>query len=402
MHVPVRPALSPAKWLGVLLLATSLGGCVATGGELTSTVASAGGLFSSRASVAAEPLSVPLFVASTRKAERGAAADAASDGKARFSLVMMSVPPGHEPGAIEQPSFGKADPAKHFAALSRNELDGEEFLQQVAIHVSGRVGSNRDVLVFVHGFNNSYDDARLRFTQIVADSGFNGVPVLFTWPSRAKLLAYGSDKESATASRDALEKLLSDLSRTPGVGRVHVLAHSMGSWLAMEALRQNAIAGQANLGGRLGEVMLAAPDLDLAVFEQQMGRIGRASVSVFATTNDRALSLSQTLAGDRARLGNLDVKNAETRAALRKLGVRVYDITDTASGIIKHGAFAEAPQVVAAIGQRLSAPREDRNAQAVLGQRPEPIEAKPSPDAITASPLPPVSAPAPSADVPTL
>lgn len=400
MLVPVR-TVSPARWLGAVLLAASLGGCVATGGELTSTVASAGGLFGSK-SAPSEPSKLPLFVASTRKAERGAAADAASDGKARFSLVMMSVPPGHEPGAIELPTFGKADPAKHFAVLSRSELDGDEFLQQVSTHLSGRVGSNRDVLIFVHGFNNSYDEARLRFTQIVADTGFNGVPVLFTWPSRAQLLAYGSDKESATASRDALEKLLSDLSRTPGVGRVHVLAHSMGSWLAIESLRQNAIAGQANLGGRLGEVMLAAPDLDLAVFEQQMGRIGRASVSVFATTNDRALSLSQTLAGDRARLGNLDVKNAETRAVLRKLGVRVYDITDTASGIIKHGAFAEAPQVVAAIGQRLSAPRDDRNAQAVLGQRPEPIEAKPAADAITSSPLPPVSAPAPSPDVPTL
>lgn len=392
---------SCGKWAGVLMLSATLGGCLSTGGsELTSTMASAGGFFASKP--ATEPVQLPLFVASTRKAERGAAADAASDGKARFSLVTMSVPPGHQPGVIELPTFGKADPAKHFTVLSRREMDEEDFVQQVSTHLSGRIGSSRDVLVFVHGFNNSYDDARLRFTQIVADSSFNGVPVLFTWPSRAQLLAYGSDKESATASRDALEKLLADLARTPGVGRVHVLAHSMGSWLAMEALRQNAIAGRATLEGRLGEVMLAAPDLDLAVFQQQMARIGRASVSVFATTNDRALSLSQTLAGDRARLGNLDVKNAETRAVLRKLGVRVYDITDTASGLIKHGAFAEAPQVVAAIGQRLSAPREDRNAQAVLGQRPEPIEAKPAADAITSSPLPPVEAPAPMPNVPTL
>ena len=72
----------------------------------------------------------------------------------------------------------------------------------------------------------------------------------------------------------------------------------MGTWLAMEALRQSAIAGQAELGGHIGEVMLAAPDIDLDVFRGQMARIGRAArVSVFAAADDRALSVSSTLAG---------------------------------------------------------------------------------------------------------
>jgi esterase/lipase superfamily enzyme len=329
-----------------------------------------------------------MFVASTRQAEKGALAE--SVGPTKFSFNVVSVPPGHAAGVIEQPNWGQPDPLRHVMVRSRSPLDPDEFYQQISTNLSGRVGSNRDVLIFVHGFNNSPDYARLRFAQLVADAKFGGVPVLFTWPSRQKLLGYGSDRESATASRDPLEKVLRSLAATPGVGRVHVMAHSMGTWLAMEALRQVSIAGDPTLGGKLGEIMLAAPDLDLGVFEQQMARMPGARVSVFAASNDRALELSSTLSG-RARLGAVDVNDQKTRVALESLGVKVYDISNDASGLIRHGAFAEAPSVVSAIGARLAEPRvEDRGAHSVLGQKPEPIIARPE---IESAPLtPPVAA----------
>ncbi|MBL8589161.1 MAG: alpha/beta fold hydrolase [Methylobacteriaceae bacterium] len=376
-----------------LALALALGGCMTGAGEFASTVTtnvvSAGGLLSSPVG---EARPIPIFVASTRKAEGGLGAD--SIGATRYGLSIVTAPPGHAPGVIEQPSFGKPDPRRHFTLARRRDLDEREFAAMLATHISGRVGAARDVLVYVHGFNTSLAEARLRLAQIVEDSRFAGVPVLYSWPSRQKLLAYGSDRESATAARDALEKLLRDVAGTEGVGRVHVLAHSMGTWVAMEALRQNAIAGRGALGGRLGEVMLAAPDLDLGVFEQQMARLPGARVSVLATTNDRALSISQTLAG-RGRLGNVDVADAATRAALERLGVKVYDITDSASGLVRHGAFAEAPQVVAAIGARLAEPRVEDSAQAMLGEKIAPAQ-DPS---IRAEPLPPPGEPP---TVPTL
>ena len=70
-------------------------------------------------------------------------------------------------------------------------------------------GRNK-VLVFVHGFNNRFDDAVYRFAQIVHHSNVPVVPVLFTWPSRGelRLRAYTYDRESANFSRDALDKYL--------------------------------------------------------------------------------------------------------------------------------------------------------------------------------------------------
>ena len=150
--------------------------------------------------------------------------------------------------------------------------------------------------------------------------------MLFTWPTKAQVFGYVSDKDSAMASRDALQDTLTEISATPGVGKIHILAHSMGGWLAMEALRQAALSGHRDLDGHLGEVMLASPDIDMEVFDSQMARIRPANVTVFATANDRALSLSSALAQSRQRVGAINPANPEDRAKIEAAGAKVYDL----------------------------------------------------------------------------
>ncbi|MHB2169760.1 alpha/beta hydrolase [Alsobacter sp. R-9] len=355
----VRPAVRrslAARMAIVAALGVSglgLAGCAGT----MDTVTGSTGLFSK--AQAAQGRTVQMYVASTRKSNRDAGSGETLKA-ARFSSTSISIPPGHEPGVIERPTITPESRSRHFTVVGDRRIEPDAFQQDLAAQLSGRIGPSRDVLVFVHGYNVSYDEARFRLAQIVNDGGFTGVPVLFTWPSRSQILAYGSDKESATASRDPLEKMLQDIAATPGVGRVHILAHSMGTWLAMEALRQSAIAGKADLGGRIGEVMLAAPDIDIDVFRAQMQRVGSAArVSVFAAADDRALSVSSKLAGSRTRLGALDLDNKDHVNELAGLNVRVYDLKGAGSSdIFRHGTFAEAPQVVRSIGAQLAeAPR---------------------------------------------
>lgn len=326
------------------------------------------------------PRPVPLFVVSNRKGERGAAAQASADGALRYALTTVSIPPVHKAGAIEKPGLGSPNVSYHFVTTGRRPLEEDAFANEVATHLSGRIGSNRDVLLFVHGFNTGYDDARDRLAQIVADGRFGGVPVLFTWASQGSVFAYGADRESAMASRDSLEKVMLTLARVPDVGRVHILAHSMGAWLAMEALRENAIAGHPDLDGHLGEVLLAAPDIDAAVFAQQMERLGeRAHVTVLVASRDRALSLSSLLANDRPRVGALDPTRPADRAVIERLGVRVDDLSADQSGFLGHSTYASVPGVVAAIGAQIGASRgEDRTVQAVLDARGDlPVTAAP-------------------------
>lgn len=358
MKICAAPHLSlMSRLCAAAALCVALAGCASMSDMTSGTM----DFFSS--APAARPKNVPLFVVSTRRD-----GDSGVQGGTKYALTQISVPATHQAGIIETPTFGKPNPQKHFAVIASEPMSGERFRQEIATHISGRVGSSRDILLYVHGFNTSLEEARFRLSQIVVDGRFSGVAVLFTWPSKSNLLSYVSDKDSATSSRDALGKVLNDLSVLPDVGRIHILAHSMGSWLAMEALRENAIAGRPDLGGRLGDVMLAAPDLDLNVFKQQMARLdGHARVSVFVSHADRALSLSSSLAGDRQRVGALDPSKPRDRAELDRLGVRVYDMSSFSGGIIGHGVYADAPDVIRTIGAHLAEPRkEDANTVAVI------------------------------------
>ncbi|MGB7126427.1 MAG: alpha/beta fold hydrolase, partial [Methylovirgula sp.] len=303
---------SPA-WRAPLLVALFLSGCAASALTDVSFFGAPG----------AAPHTHLVFVVSTRKDEAAGANTMRANG-ADYSLQILSVPPNHKVGQIERPMFGAADPAKHFVEVSRRQLDEQSFRNELATNISGRIGSNRDVLLYVHGFNTSYDDARFRLVQIVEDGRFGGVPVLFTWPSSDNLLDYEAARESATASRDALANLLKDLSEVPDIGKIHILAHSLGTWLSMEALRERAIAGSPDLNGKLGIVMLAAPDIDLSVFREQLALLDASHVTILISAADRALSLSQTLAGDRPRVGALDPRKPGVRAELARLGVKVY------------------------------------------------------------------------------
>ena len=404
MRARFRSRAGPsAAVLALTLIAAGLSGCVSEG-----LTAVADGVDGVGTLVAGAPTGMPrpvqIFVASTRPPERagGGEATGVAPGATHFSLTTIDVPPEHEAGSIERPNFGSADKRRHFLVAGRRPLDETAFRNEIASHISGRIGSNRDVLLFVHGFNTSFDEARFRLAQIVVDGGFNGIPVLFTWPSKGSLFAYGSDRESAMASRDALEHVLEALAAEPDVGKVHVLAHSMGAWLAMEALREIAIAGHPDLDGHLGDIMLAAPDIDLEVFRQQMARLGSfAHVSIFAASNDRALGLSGMLA-DRPRLGALDPSNPADRQAIKDLGVQVVDLSRDSIGLIGHGTYAAAPQVIRGIGAEIGATRaEDRDTQAVLDGGDATPDALPNPHAtIVAAPLPAAAAVTPAASPP--
>jgi len=297
---------------------------------------------------------VEIYVATTREAS---AAPVYFDGerapKLAFAKLEITVPRSHKPGELELPDSGPGDPAKHFTATNIERLDLAPVVADVRREIMRRPPGQRDVLVFVHGYNTNFADAVYRFSQIVYDSGFKGVPVLFSWPSRGQLLAYPYDRESAYYSRDFLEANLRGITRDIGPGRMDILAHSMGTILTLETLRQAAIRGDGAFGGKLRDVMLAAPDVDLDVFKTLMHVIRR-PVTVFVSADDRALDFSRRFAGDKTRLGAVSTKDTKTMAELEKLGAHIIDLSEVSSGdSLNHAKFASSPKVVQLIGERL-------------------------------------------------
>ncbi|MER2534846.1 MAG: alpha/beta hydrolase, partial [Rhizobiaceae bacterium] len=208
---------------------------------------------------------------------------------------------------------------------------------------------------FVHGFNNRYEDSVFRFSQIVHDSGAAVTPILFTWPSRARVVDYNYDKESTNFSRTALEQTLEALVEERGVTEITVMAHSMGTWLAMESLRQMGIR-RGGVPAKIKDVMLASPDLDVDVFTRQWNELGdhKPHFTIFVSRDDRALALSRLISGGVQRVGAINPAEEPYRSRLEEAGIVAIDLTKVKSGDrLHHGKFAESPQIVQAIGSRL-------------------------------------------------
>jgi esterase/lipase superfamily enzyme len=223
----------------------------------------------------------------------------------------------------------------------------------------------------VHGFNNTFEDSVYRFAQIVHDSGADVAPVIFTWPSRASVFDYNYDKESTNYSRDALEQVLRAIAREPEVKDITVMAHSMGSWLTVEALRQMAIR-DGRVNAKVTDVILASPDLDVDVFAKQFLAMGKdhPRFTLFTSRDDRALALSRRISGNIDRLGQIDPSIEPYRSGLEQAGITVIDLTKLKSGDrLNHGKFASSPEVVQLIGQRLVAGQTITDSQIGLGDR---------------------------------
>jgi esterase/lipase superfamily enzyme len=312
---------------------------------------------------------IPVLVATTRRNSTDDATLFTGDRSRQISYaeIGVSVPPDHKPGAIEWPTEVPGDPNHQFVTASVTRLDSESFKSALHREIAHR--KQKRVLVFVHGYNNQFDDALYRFAQIEKDSEAPSIPVLFTWPSRGKLLAYPYDRESANYSRSALEKVLQALVDDPQVKEVAVLAHSMGNWVALEALRQMAIR-HGSVPAKIANVMLAAPDVDIEVARTQAEDMGprRPHFTLFVSQDDKALAFSSKFWGGTARLGSINPEQEPYRSALERLQVTVIDLTKLKGGdSLNHGKFAESPEVVRFIGTELASGPDITTRSAGLG-----------------------------------
>jgi esterase/lipase superfamily enzyme len=236
--------------------------------------------------------------------------------------------------------------------LSDWRLDRIEPLQQA--DDLAQLTSGRDVLIYVHGFNQTFESAVLDAARLSDGVRFHGETMAFSWPSRAKLLDYGYDRDSAMWSRDALETILVELVARPSAGRVNIVAHSIGTMLAMEALRQLYAERGDAVAERIGAVIFASPDIDMDVFATSIRHIGPLArkIVVITASNDRALAVSRWMAGGMTRVGSAE------KSKLQQLGLRVLDASDEGWGLINHDLFLSNSQVRQLIRRALETPEQ--------------------------------------------
>jgi len=227
------------------------------------------------------------------------------------------------------------------AGLGDWRLDAVEPVSGEISNLLAQAGGGSDVLIYVHGFKQTFETAALDAAHLADGIRFRGQTMVFSWPSKGGLFDYAYDRESAMWSRDDFERVLQSVVATPSVGRVHIVAHSMGTMLTLESLRQLYARYGDTVADKIGAVVFASPDIDMDVFSSAINRIGPLArkITVVTATNDRALALSGRIAGGMTRVG------AAEKAAIERLGVRVIDASEAGWGVINHDLFLSNAEV---------------------------------------------------------
>ena len=213
--------------------------------------------------------------------------------------------------------------------MAAQEASKDEFQAELRRHL--QLSQNREALLYVHGFNETFATAAYTAADLCHFLGREHVCAFLTSPAAASgniLTGYTSTTESAEFAVGDLVKTIRLLAQTPGVERLQLLAHSRGTAVLLSALRELAI--QSIAAGyepasilKIGNVVLMSPEVDTEVArekivafssdpdlisrwtDERLPRAIRGRLTIYASPTDRALLASKILFRSRNRLGRL-------------------------------------------------------------------------------------------------
>ncbi len=231
-----------------------------------------------------------------------------------YGVCEVSIPEDHRMGELEGPRWWhlelRRDPEEHVVLLSLREAASDAFFRELSSRV--RQSARQEVLLFLHGFNVSFEDAARRTAQLAYDLKLEGAPVFYSWPSqgRLSLTGYTRDETNVEWTVPHLKAFLNDLATRSGARAIHLIAHSMGNRALTRALAEIAAAMAGSDAPAFSEVVLTAPDIDADVFRETAAAFRRAArrVTLYASGKDRALEASRQFHGyPRAGDGGADI-----------------------------------------------------------------------------------------------
>lgn len=283
--------------------------------------------------------------------------------KLSVGVAQVTVPKeGRKIGAVNRPtqytvlgvSFysEKENPKKHFTIGRLDVLSPASF----ASAVDGRAERSRrfmdQAFVFVHGFNVSFEDALYRTAQISYDLEFDGVPMLYSWPSHKAssslqlAQAYVHDIDMSDSAPEYFVEFLELVAKKTRVKQINIIAHSMGNRALMEALRRIANNPERLAKLDIKQVIFAAPDVEQSRFEEIAKQIRQTAqgITLYASSSDKAL-----MASKEAHLGLVRAGDVPASGPLITPGVDTIDVTAAGANSfwsLDHSVFAEKSHII--------------------------------------------------------
>lgn len=291
----------------------------------------------------------PVYFATDRVVASGPLVEASftdePDMNMKFGYAVVSLPKSHLIGNVERPRWKwyklgteKEDAASHFRIKELVPLAQDAFIAQLKAEADS-------LLLYIHGYNQSFSDAVFKAAQIAYDANFGGAVMTFSWPSAGNLFKYDKDRNSAEFAEPHLAQVLQLLTDQVGKKSVYVVAHSMGNQLLVNALQQAALS-KTKLN--LTELVMAAPDVDTNVFKSKVDKIRAVAgnITMYASSADKAL-LASGVKSFGTRLGYVgpDGPNIFT-------GIETIDVTAVGDDMfgLDHDTFSSSRAVLNDLG----------------------------------------------------
>lgn len=268
-----------------------------------------------------------------------------------YGTCNVSVPLGdkHKRGEIERPKFWKLqfkeDPEKHITILNINLKNREEFSELISLYSASL--TNKDVLIFIHGYNVCFADAARRAAQITFDLSFGGVSIFYSWPSDGQLKGYMGDRDDSEWSIPHLKNFLIEVFNSLSLSeynKINIIAHSMGTYTASKAIIEAENLYEGKL--KFNNIILAAPDIDRDIFindiaPEFLNKESIRKVTLYASQKDKALWGSEVLRFNKISRAGMAGDNIVLID-----GIDSIDASDIDTDFLGHGYFAGEPALL--------------------------------------------------------
>jgi len=286
------------------------------------------------------PLSMPMRLL---VADKGIPKYGGQRGDLVMGICKVTIPRTHTKGNVERPDIRRfevnEDVRKHIVIADVQPLADEPFYQQLrrAVERSPR----RDLFLFIHGYNVTFESAALRTGQMAYDLEFEGAPVFYSWPSQGVYWKYTIDENNVTWAVPDLKRFLLDIAKHSGAKSINLIAHSMGNRALTQALRD--IAQELKDDPLLfNQLILAAPDIDADTFKRDIAPVIQKTArrtTLYASSEDKALVASKKVHGY-PRAGESGDN------LLIVPGIHTIDVSDIESDVLGHSYYASSDLVL--------------------------------------------------------
>jgi esterase/lipase superfamily enzyme len=255
----------------------------------------------------------------------------------------VTVPDVHQVGQLEGPSILRLqvveDPEKHIVLKRVQQLERDAFFADLQSELRQRGNS---ILVFVHGYNVSFDSAARRTAQMSHDLKFAGAAAFYSWPSQANWRQYRIDEKNVELSINQLKTFLLDMARRSGADTINLIAHSMGNRALTNALKEIEVASSEK-DKLFNQVILAAPDIDADIFRERIAPaiVNKAQhITLYASSKDLALVASREFNSGDPRAGDAG------EDLVIVAGIDTIDVSAGESSLLGHSYYGDSTSVL--------------------------------------------------------